>query len=48
LLEQAVKDLRFLSRKEQDRAAEVLLAFLDHHGPARIGEEMLRMLSGRS
>jgi hypothetical protein len=28
LLEQVVKDLRSLSREEQDRAAEVLLAFL--------------------
>jgi hypothetical protein len=29
LLEQVVQDLRSLSREEQDRAAEVLLAFLD-------------------
>jgi hypothetical protein len=29
LLEQVVKDLRSLSREEQDRAAEVLLSFLD-------------------
>ena len=29
LLEEVVKDLRALSREEQDRAAEVLLAFLD-------------------
>ena len=29
LLEQVVEDLRSLSREEQDRAAEVLLAFLD-------------------
>ena len=28
LLEQVVEDLRSLSREEQDRAAEVLLAFL--------------------
>jgi hypothetical protein len=28
LLEQVVEDLRTLSREEQDRAAEVLLAFL--------------------
>jgi len=29
LFERVVKDLRVLSREEQDRAAEVLLAFLD-------------------
>jgi hypothetical protein len=29
LLEQVVKDLRLLSREEQDRVAEVVLAFLD-------------------
>jgi hypothetical protein len=29
LLEQVVKDLRSLSREEQDRVAEVVLAFLD-------------------
>jgi hypothetical protein len=29
LLEQVVEDLRSLSREEQDRAAKVLLAFLD-------------------
>jgi len=29
LLEQVVKDLCSLSREEQDRAAQVLLAFLD-------------------
>ena len=29
LFEQVVKDLRALSREDQDRAAEVLLAFLD-------------------
>ena len=29
LLEQVVEDLQALSREEQDRAAEVLLAFLD-------------------
>jgi hypothetical protein len=29
LLEQVVKDLRALSREEQDRAAHVLLAFLE-------------------
>jgi hypothetical protein len=29
LLEQVVEDLRSLSREEQDRAAEVLLVFLD-------------------
>jgi hypothetical protein len=29
LLEQVMEDLRSLSREEQDRAAEVLLAFLD-------------------
>jgi hypothetical protein len=29
LLEQVVKDLRSLLREEQDRAAQVLLAFLD-------------------
>ena len=29
MLEQVVEDLRSLSREEQDRAAEVLLALLD-------------------
>ena len=29
LLEQVVEDLRALSREEQDRAAEALLAFLN-------------------
>jgi hypothetical protein len=29
LLEQVVEDLRSLSREEQDRVAEVVLAFLD-------------------
>jgi hypothetical protein len=29
LLEQVVKDLRSLSHEEQDRAAQILLAFLD-------------------
>jgi hypothetical protein len=29
LLEQVVEDLRALSREEQDRAARLLLAFLD-------------------
>jgi hypothetical protein len=44
LLEQVVEDLRSLSREDQDRAAEVLLAFLGG-SQAKLLEEAVQKLS---